>query len=122
MKNLKNNIAIISSLFAMLLLSACNAYSPPTYKTQSIHTAPQHYNLQGRVSSIEVLTVASRNSGGGAVLGAMLGGVVGHQMGGGKGRDVTTGLGAVGGALAGHEIEKRSKKEGEIYRINLAAC
>ncbi|MCY7386943.1 MAG: glycine zipper 2TM domain-containing protein [Burkholderiales bacterium] len=38
---------------------------------------------------------------GGAVIGALLGGVLGHQVGGGRGKDVATAGGAVAGALIG---------------------
>ena len=40
----------------------------------------------------------------------MLGGVLGHQVGGGRGRDVATVAGAVGGAFVGNEVEKSNKK------------
>ncbi|SFG07159.1 Glycine zipper 2TM domain-containing protein [Duganella sp. CF458] len=40
------------------------------------------------------------NTAGGAIVGALLGGVLGHQVGGGTGRDIAT----VGGALAGAAI------------------
>jgi outer membrane lipoprotein SlyB len=36
----------------------------------------------------------------------VLGGVLGHQVGGGRGKDVATVVGAVGGGLAGNEVEK----------------
>ena len=51
-----------------------------------------------------------------AVGGAVVGGVIGHQMGGGRGRDVATVLGALGGGLAGNQIEKNAKKTVE-YQI-----
>ena len=37
---------------------------------------------------------------GGAVVGALLGGVLGHQVGGGRGKDVVTAGGAIAGGLA----------------------
>jgi outer membrane lipoprotein SlyB len=43
----------------------------------------------------------------GAVLGAAAGGIIGHQFGGGSGRDVATVIGAVGGGLAGNAIQNR---------------
>jgi outer membrane lipoprotein SlyB len=45
----------------------------------------------------------------GAVGGAVLGGVIGHQMGGGRGKDAMTAIGVVGGGIAGHEVEKRAR-------------
>lgn len=49
-------------------------------------------------------------SGLGAVGGAVVGGLLGHQVGGGTGKTLLTAGGAVAGGLAGHEIEKRAKK------------
>ena len=46
----------------------------------------------------------------------MVGGVIGHQVGGGRGRNVATVLGALGGGLAGNQIEKNAKKAVE-YQI-----
>ena len=41
------------------------------------------------------------------MLGAAAGGIIGHQFGGGSGRDVATVIGAVGGGLAGNTIQNR---------------
>lgn len=48
-------------------------------------------------------------SGIGAIGGGLLGGVLGNQVGGGRGQDLATVVGAVGGVVAGNEIEKRMK-------------
>jgi outer membrane lipoprotein SlyB len=39
-----------------------------------------------------------------------VGGVLGHQIGGGTGKDIATIGGAVGGAYVGHQMEKKSKQ------------
>lgn len=41
----------------------------------------------------------------GSVLGAVAGGVLGHQFGGGRGRDVATVVGALGGGYAGNQVQ-----------------
>ena len=41
----------------------------------------------------------------GSVLGAVAGGVIGHQFGGGRGRDVATVVGALGGGYAGTQVQ-----------------
>jgi len=63
----------------------------------------------GVVESVRQVTHKGQASGVGAVAGGVLGGVVGNQVGRGNGRTAMTVLGAVGGGLAGNEIEKRTK-------------
>ena len=64
----------------------------------------------GVVSSVRAVEQKGQGTGIGAVGGAVAGGVLGHQMGGGRGRDVMTVIGAVAGGLGGHEIEKNVRK------------
>ncbi|WP_211234512.1 glycine zipper 2TM domain-containing protein [Solimonas soli] len=45
------------------------------------------------------------------VIGAIAGGAVGHQFGGGKGQDLATGAGAVGGAVAGKKYNDNNAQE-----------
>src|SRR4029453_5664936 len=59
----------------------------------------------GVVSNTHTQTPKGKASGVGAGGGAGAGGVVGHQFGGGSGKTAMTALGAVGGGLAGNEIE-----------------
>ncbi len=72
----------------------------------------------GVVENVTAVTKKGDGSGIGAVAGGVLGGVVGHQIGGGSGRTVMTVLGALGGGLAGNEIEKRQRSTTE-YRISV---
>ncbi len=67
-------------------------------------------NACGVVSNAHTVTRKGKASGVGAVGGAVAGGVVGHQLGGGSGKTALTVLGAVGGGLAGNEVEKNLKK------------
>ena len=46
----------------------------------------------------------------GTVGGAVVGGLLGNQVGGGRGKTAMTILGAVGGGVAGREVEKNVKK------------
>ena len=49
----------------------------------------------------------------------MLGGVVGHQFGKGDGKKAMTVLGAVGGAVAGHQVEKAHNTKVVGYRVQV---
>jgi outer membrane lipoprotein SlyB len=65
----------------------------------------------GVIEGVHAVRRQGRGTGLGAVVGGVLGGVVGHQMGGGSGKTALTLLGAVGGGVAGNEIEKRQRAE-----------
>jgi outer membrane lipoprotein SlyB len=62
----------------------------------------------GVVSDTRVESRAGKANGVGAVGGAVVGGIVGHQIGGGN--TAATVLGALGGGFAGNAIEKKVKK------------
>ena len=64
----------------------------------------------GVIESVREIEKKGEGSGLGAVAGGVAGGVLGRQTGGGRGRDVMTVLGAIGGAVAGNQIEKSVKK------------
>jgi len=64
----------------------------------------------GRVESVRAVQTAAKPSGVGVVGGAVVGGLLGNQIGGGTGRTLATVAGAVGGGYAGNEIEKRTRK------------
>lgn len=72
----------------------------------------------GVVESVQAITRKGEASGVGAVAGGVLGAVVGNQMGKGSGRDAMTVIGAVGGGLAGNEVEKRSKST-TVYAVRV---
>ena len=46
----------------------------------------------------------------GTGLGAVVGGLLGNQVGGGRGKTLATVAGAVGGGYAGHQIEKSQQR------------
>ncbi|MFZ4479704.1 MAG: glycine zipper 2TM domain-containing protein [Rhodoferax sp.] len=81
-----------------LVLTACAAPTPP---------AP----VEVRRGVIEQITptqiTSSAHSGVGAVVGGLVGVGIGSLIGGGTGRDVAMVAGAIGGALAGNEVQKK---------------
>jgi uncharacterized protein YcfJ len=60
---------------------------------------------------VEYYTVDRRTPGtaGSTLFGAIIGGVIGHQFGGGRGNDVATALGSVVGAAIGNSSAKRAQ-------------
>lgn len=71
--------------------------------------APAVCHSCGQVESVQAIRQEAPGSGIGIAAGAVLGGVLGNQVGGGTGRKLATVAGAVGGGYAGNEIEKRSR-------------
>ena len=63
----------------------------------------------GVIESVREVDAKGKGSGLGAVGGGVVGGLLGNQVGAGRGKDVMTVVGVVGGALAGNEVEKRVK-------------
>ena len=67
--------------------------------------APQVCSNCGVVEAIHEVNTRAEGSGVGAAGGAVVGGLLGNQVGGGHGKQLATVLGAVGGAVAGNQIE-----------------
>ena len=81
-------------------------------------TRTAHCTTCGVVESVNTVHQKGQGTGLGAVAGGVLGGVLGHQVGGGKGKTAMTVLGAVGGGLAGNEVEKRARGE-TLYDVQV---
>ncbi|PLY41102.1 hypothetical protein CSZ94_17470 [Janthinobacterium sp. ROICE36] len=67
--------------------------------------APQVCSNCGVIEAIHEVNTRAEGSGVGAAGGAVVGGLLGNQVGGGHGKQLATVLGAVGGAVAGNQIE-----------------
>lgn len=72
----------------------------------------------GVVQSVTPVQQKGEGTGVGAVGGAVVGGLLGNQMGGGNGKKAMTVIGAVGGGMAGHEVEKRARGT-TVYRVSV---
>lgn len=92
------------------------------------HEAPRSEPLQqaaichscGRVESVSAIEAAAPpTSGVGVAAGAVLGGLLGNQIGGGHGRTLATVAGAVGGSLAGNEVERRTRAAPTSYQVRV---
>jgi outer membrane lipoprotein SlyB len=63
----------------------------------------------GNIESVRAIKQRAQGSGLGAAGGAVLGGLLGNQIGGGHGRQLATVAGAVGGAVVGNQVEGNMK-------------
>ena len=103
---------IVLMLLALLTLAACA--TPPRYYNDGYRSA---CNNCGTIERIERVYGERETTGGGAVLGAIIGGALGNQVGKGDGRKAATVAGAVIGGVIGNEAEKdqRSRPRFEIF-------
>lgn len=125
-------IALAAAVVGLAVLTGC-ANQGPRYSSQPAPTAypqpmPAPYPAQrstqsgvqyGHVESVELIKAENQTSGAGAVIGGVLGAVVGRQIGSGSGRTAATAVGAVGGALAGNQIEKNQKGTRDYVRVTV---
>ena len=88
--------------------AAAQPHSVPAYQASN---APAHPVCAecGVIESVRAVARQGQATGLGLVGGAVVGGLVGNQIGGGHGRDAMTVVGAVGGAVAGNQIEKNAR-------------
>lgn len=93
-------------VMALLLLTSM----VPLSHWSSANAATTRYSSRctdcGVITGIGKVKKTHGGSGVGLVLGAVAGGVIGHQFGDGNGQKAATAIGAAGGAYAGNEIEK----------------
>ena len=89
------------------LLAATSNMSQAQEVGKVISSTPiiQQVAVPRQVCTTQQVTTEGQKSGAGAIMGAIAGGALGTQMGRGNGRDVTTVLGAIGGAVLGNNIE-----------------
>jgi outer membrane lipoprotein SlyB len=83
--------------------SAETQSAPATNFTQN--AAPVYDPNAGQVTAVNAVQTAQPTTGIGAIGGALAGGLAGTQIGQGRGRTAATIIGAIGGGLAGNQIE-----------------
>ncbi|ALM51874.1 glycine zipper 2TM domain-containing protein [Halomonas huangheensis] len=97
---------------SVLTLAGCantSQYSGNVYSGQGAQTA-QSVEL-GTISALRQVQIQGESSGIlGSGGGAVLGGLLGHQVGGGSGKDIATAVGAIGGAVAGSKAEQAANR------------
>lgn len=129
MKTMNKTAAVlgIAALFALTGCETMNDTSNAETPAPGSVSSSSAYSGYGVVQAIELVpgTTANTGIGGsgigvGAIAGAVVGGVLGHQVGGGTGQTVATVAGAAGGAYVGNEIEKsRQQKTADAYRVTV---
>jgi len=105
---MRRNLLVTTPLAALLCTVSAAAfateYGTVVSSTPVLGQAP----VAQRVCNDEQVRVAPRTSGGGAIVGALVGGAIGNAVGGGMGRAAATGLGVVAGAAIGDSAEREN--------------
>ena len=119
---------LISTVVATTLLAssltACVVAPYQQAAQQPVVVRPVARMDTGRVAQMELVRTQERPqpSGGGALIGGILGAVIGHQIGGGSGKGAATVLGGLGGAIAGNAVEGQQQQPGQVqesYRVGV---
>ena len=105
-----------TALAAALLATAAMSTVAQTTATQD--GAPPKAQVprasSGEIVSIEPIRTRPKGSGVGAVAGGVVGGLIGHEVIGGT---AATAIGAVGGAVAGNNLERNHKEGVSGYHV-----
>ncbi len=97
------------SQYAPAPAAAPAASHPKATSTAAADNGERWCGTCGNVESVRTITRRAQGSGVGAAGGAILGGLLGNQVGGGHGRQLATVAGAVGGAVVGNQVEGNMK-------------
>lgn len=108
--------AVLLSLLLTFGLSACGTTGPGTFGPSA---AIDNSAVRSGFGTVETVERVERSNMGllGTLGGAVVGGLLGHQIGSGSGNTAATIAGAAGGAYAGREIERRTRGGEDAYRI-----
>lgn len=111
-----NKKMLAGIIVAVAALSACSTPMQQNAPSSNYPNSNQAYiNGYGILDSIQAVNTPSSgnaNVGVGTVGGAVVGGLLGNQVGGGSGRALATAAGVVGGALAGNQMIDKNRNSG----------
>lgn len=103
--------AKLKSTIAVALMSCVMATGAATAQTKSKPKPKQQHCYDVEVQRPK--QVKDKHKITGTALGAVAGGLLGNQVGGGSGKKVATAAGAVGGAVVGRKIQENQQNKTE---------
>lgn len=110
----KTTIGIVSGVAAAVVVTSAMVFATRPDESGEVATRTE-------CTTERVVTNKEwgKNSVAGTIIGGAAGAVVGHQFGGGSGKDAATAAGAVGGAYVGNKVAKENFPDQEVsYREN----
>lgn len=105
MQNSAHSLAVVASVAALALVSACSSPPPARDVAEApVVSGSTIASTFGYVSRIETVPLQGHQ---------------GHQMGDGNGQKAAIAAGAGGGAVAGNAILHPSHRDDEVYRVTV---
>ncbi|WP_187989747.1 glycine zipper 2TM domain-containing protein [Hafnia alvei] len=101
----------VAAALSVAAVASLDVFSTRPRYAQVLSATPIHESVKTPRQQCRNVTVTHRrpvqdeNRITGSVLGAVAGGVLGHQIGNGRGKDVATVVGALGGGYAGNQVQ-----------------
>ncbi|AWV45223.1 hypothetical protein CD201_11935 [Hafnia alvei] len=101
----------VAAALSVAAVASLDVFSTGPRYAQVLSATPIHESVKTPRQQCHNVTVTHRrpvqdeNRITGSVLGAVAGGVLGHQIGNGRGKDVATVVGALGGGYAGNQVQ-----------------
>lgn len=104
-------------VFTIALLTASMAFSASPAQAQE-HEHHQHHQAHQVCRDVKVKNKPTDNHRiAGTAIGAVAGGLLGHQVGGGKGKTLATVGGAVAGGVVGNKVQEHHQDSHGHYHI-----
>ncbi len=106
-------VAIASTLAVVgisLVASGCATQSSSSAVYRADETQREQTVRMATVESVRKVMIQRDSKGIGVIGGAVVGGLAGSSAGGGRGQDIATVLGAIGGMVAGQAIENQANQ------------
>lgn len=106
----KTLLITTASLAGLLALTGCATQTSSSAVYRSDQTQREQTVRMATVEAVRQVTIQRDSKGVGVVGGAVVGGLAGSSVGGGRGQDIATVLGAIGGMVAGQAIEEKANQ------------
>ena len=130
----RTKVSVAVAAISLLLAAGCNSDAQVETTVPAVAAAPASNPAPrpivvaaakpacqncGTVTNIKKLTKDGGDDHIGMIAGAVIGGVLGNQVGHGDSKTAATVAGAVGGGYVGNEIEKNNSRDDDGYRITI---
>ena len=115
---MKGPSILFVAAIALSLVGAPND-SQADYRNRRGDRDREYCDHCGTVRSVQRINYHDRGLGAGTIIGALVGGAIGNQVGKGDGRKAATVVGALAGGAVGRDAARDRRRQRDAYRINI---